>query len=79
MSLLVVDASEMRQNRGRAVAGDFWRKGGKTPLPCPALFGCWLLRFCCALGKGMDVRGVYEQIVAAAELSCTQNGRYISL
>ena len=67
------------KNRGRAVAGNFWRKGGKTPLPCPTLFCLLLLCTWDALCKGIDARDIYEQIVAVAELSCTQNGRYISL
>ena len=53
------------------------RKGGR--LPCLAL--PFLIAGCCAFAvhlgsfcKGMDARGVYEQIVAVGRVSCTQNG-----
>ena len=54
------------KNRGRAVAGNFWRKGGR--LPCLALPFFWLLLLCIwgAL-QGIDARGIYEQIVVVAE------------
>lgn len=65
------------KNRGRVVAGDFWRKGGR--LPCfalPFLAACAIhLRHCKewmkeAYGMGCDCND---------DSSCIQNGRYISL
>ena len=74
MSLSVVDASEMRQKTGVGrLLGIFGERVADSPaLPYPFWLLAVALLLCTLLCKGIDARGVYEQIVAVAELSCIQ-------
>lgn len=76
MSLSVVDASEMRQKTGVGrLLGIFGERAADSPaLPCPFWLLTVALLLCTLLCKGIDTRGMYEQIVAAGRVSCTQNG-----
>ena len=78
MILSVVETGRMKQKTGVGrLPGIFGKRAADSPaLPCP--FGCWMLPFAVYLRcfcKGMDARGVYEQIVAVDRVSCTQNGQ----
>ncbi len=77
MSLSVVETDRMKQKTGVGRLLGFLAKGWQTPLPCPALFDCWLLAALLLCTWDPSVKEWTQEAYMSklwlwAELSCTQ-------